>query len=231
MFLDPRIILDTFDNCIQHIFSDAQIRFDERYEFFAIMGIHPHAVLQSQETILTHQPPQPVTCASPVLRHIKHDKPVSFVPSAWTLAFVRIRGQFERECAPALFCDCGVADSATFDETQKTLLGKPPRSRFCPIPEFVLVSHDAGECLKDIGSDHSNGENTRNPDSPEHRALYISSPPPHSRFRFYPRHIPNITPWRIDRDMGEMKDRKNNRGLAVLPVCKMYVLLMVGISS
>lgn len=54
---NDRVILNFFDNRIEYILADMQMRFQKRNEFLAIIRVDPRAVLKSEESYLAHGEP------------------------------------------------------------------------------------------------------------------------------------------------------------------------------
>ena len=88
MLFDPFVIFDAFHDGIQDIFSNTQVGFDECHKLFTIVWIDPHAVLKAEKSVFAHKSAQTITGISPVLWDIKHNEPVTLVPSLFTFLLV-----------------------------------------------------------------------------------------------------------------------------------------------
>src|SRR3989344_3907079 len=82
MSSDGFVVLDSFDNRVKHVLPDAQFRFEQSHELFAVVRINPHTVLQAYEADFSHDASESVPYVTTSLRNIENDHAPALVPAA-----------------------------------------------------------------------------------------------------------------------------------------------------
>ena len=74
------VVLDCVGNRVEHILSYLEFCLEQSNKILAIVGIHPHTVLQAHEAYLLHNCAQAIPNAAPALRYVEHNHSPAAIP-------------------------------------------------------------------------------------------------------------------------------------------------------
>lgn len=139
-----------------------------------------------------HKPPQVFPHSFAFLRYVKHDHPISSVPSPLHVCIRKGTCFCEREGAPACVRYLDIFLTPLFDESYVSFYGESADSGARLERKLVpLFPHDVGKGLKCIWRDRCNRKDTGEADNRENGLPDILLPSAFFRRFFHFAHIPN----------------------------------------
>ena len=123
MLAQVRVTFNTFNNHVEHIGADAELRFRERNEVFTVMRKYPNAVLQPHETVFVHKSPQAIPHALASLWDIEDDDTPSSIPFPLfgRRRFLRLKFQHSLP----LFSEARIAAAVSFFKRDEAIRREP----------------------------------------------------------------------------------------------------------
>src|SRR3989344_1577100 len=142
---DGLVVLYPLDNRVQRVLAYLKFRLEKCDEFFAIVRVHPHAILEAYEPDLRHCRPEPCPNGSSSFRKIECDHAPSPVPPALLILEPHLLSR-ESELMPACLRNPQIGYAVAPHPRSEPLPDKSGCDRLRIRIESPLVLRLAPEC-------------------------------------------------------------------------------------
>lgn len=178
------VLLYRIDNRIQHVLPHLEFRLEKRDEIFAIVGVHPHTVLQSDEADLAHDRAQTRPDTALPFRHVENDHSPAPIPFLFLIFECYLR-LFKRERFASRGSQAQIFLAVfSLDPFCIPFRDQATRGRLRTIAQVVFLVWQIIQKLDRVPGDRRERDESGYGDCSEYRVLDISPPFPLPRRLF-----------------------------------------------
>jgi len=184
------VVFNVLDDHVSHRVAEAQFGFKKRHHIFAIIRIHPHAVLKAIEPERLHRVSQTLSHGGYFLGDVEDDNPPSLVPSSPCLAEHAKLVLKHEELTLAGFGEFRASLSLHVRKSNVALHRHVREHALCSVVETVFILGQVAQQLKRVGGCHADKEQARDAHRRKERIPHLPPSSADARFFLHLSHIP-----------------------------------------